>query len=97
VSQYATLTIQFRGKVRSERAAAELAQGAAEHLLETFNDDGSLDEVFHRADGTTPRIEQYVALADAVTAYLADRAEAGCTADSVAVKAMRAALAEVQP
>jgi len=33
----------------TEDEAAELAQGAAEHLVETFNDDGSLDlGVWHR-------------------------------------------------
>lgn len=33
----------------TEDEAAGLAQGAAEHLIETFNDDGSLDlGVWHR-------------------------------------------------
>ena len=59
------ITITLRLKTRSKRAAADIAQGAAEHLLETFNDDGSIKEAWHRADGAS-------SASDALRAALSD-------------------------
>jgi hypothetical protein len=44
---YATVTLKLR--TRSLKKAADIAEGAAEHLLGTFNDVGSLVEAWHRA------------------------------------------------
>jgi hypothetical protein len=46
MSQYVTITLRL--KTRSPHVAESIAQGAAEHLIETFNDDDSLLAVWHR-------------------------------------------------
>jgi hypothetical protein len=47
---YVTVTLKLR--TRSLKRAAGIAEGAAEHLLETFNDDGSVVEAWHRVSPT---------------------------------------------